>query len=89
MANKRLPEDIVLVSYDLSFPVLNVDPTYQSGTGQDSEWTIIAACTIDHKNVVAGSNLAVAIVETSRMTAAITATAKRGGYNHYLKECEK
>ncbi|KFF58001.1 hypothetical protein JF66_21915 [Cryobacterium sp. MLB-32] len=65
--------------YDISKPVLGLEPLYNDGQPQD-KWTIVAQC-------VSGETLAVAVLASDDMTEDINTEAKSGKFDSTLTEC--
>lgn len=71
--------------YDLSFPVVGIQPTY--GVNADpANYVIVVACNAMKPNSV--EDLTVGVVPVSRFTAEISHAAKSGRYKDLLAECK-
>lgn len=65
--------------YDISKPVLGLEPLYNDGQPQD-KWTIVAQC-------VSRETLAVAVLPSDDITENINTKAKSGEFDSTLTEC--
>jgi hypothetical protein len=65
--------------YDVSKPVLGLEPLYNDGQPQD-KWTIVAQC-------VSKGTLAVAVLPSDDVTENINSGAKSGEFDSNLTEC--
>lgn len=74
----------VLVTYELSLPVVGVAASYSStddGATEDGDWTVIVDCS-DAQAAVVG------IIPSSRVSAKGLEQALEGKFDHLLVECE-
>ncbi|MBH0023631.1 hypothetical protein [Salinibacterium sp. SWN248] len=76
-ATPLLPGDLSI--YDLSIPLLDVEPSYDGGEPA-GRWVIVAQCAEIHAG-------ALGIVPLDAYAGDIKATAEREGWNYALLEC--
>ncbi|NLU65773.1 hypothetical protein [Streptomyces sp. HNM0574] len=87
-AERKLPDNASMVSYDLSTPVQGTEPSYRiaDDAGTDEEWTVVASCA-NTKNIQDGTELAVGILRTDTVTRKLTHQAKTHTFDKHLTEC--
>ena len=75
--------DATLITYDLSTPVLGLDPTYTSL--QASVFTVISACgnTLDN----AGKVVPLGVIPSKKYSNAVRSEALEGDFDKLLNEC--
>ena len=73
-----------LLIYDLSYPILKIDPEYNGGSAKDL-WVVVAACGATSKAL--GEEVPVGVIPTSAYDDDIALKAARGEYDRLLAEC--
>ena len=76
-------DDHVWLIYDLSSPILDLEPTYNGGSAMD-RWVVVAACQ-DGSNELSRS-VAVGVIPKDNYKP-VSKIALDGGFNSLLEEC--
>ncbi|MFB8189275.1 hypothetical protein ACFC14_08100 [Microbacterium sp. NPDC055988] len=82
-----LPEerDYAWLIYDLSFPILGIEPTYEDSDKKD-DWAIVAACNGGEESSTLGESLALGVIPRDEFESVREAASNRE-FNSLLIEC--